>query len=556
MPWVSECWGFAIARDLTTASGQHLTGFLQNQIGFEDDQNAPHSHRSSVQWPFQRYTWTDHGVGQGDRVSYTISPVTKTAAGLSVDTVAAVTIGPVTVTSEGDGKIAGYFNRGILLSQFMASRLGAKWTKSDLVKLKTTLEQDDSDLRRFLMGQLGERLLSLLDQAKTGKWHVYGALYELEDDTLIARLQMLGQKAHLVLSNGSDTKKGSDGNAKAAAALGGVTDLHRRMLWSEGLGHNKFLVFAKSPSQPFLVWTGSTNCAMTGLCTQFNNGIEIEDAGLATVYLKQWKLLRDDRRIGRGGSDMHFGDALMTSNDQPKIGGRGSLGKWTAWFARTSAAQEMEAVTRLINGAQKAILFLMFEPGSNGLLQVIQARLSPASETYQPHLYVHGVVNTIKPTPGEDVHVELVARGTNNPFDLHVVEPEGISGSLGQWAAEVTRRDFLLGQGGVIGHAIIHSKMIVIDPFTNPTVITGSHNFSASASTKNDENLLIVQGNRALAERYAVNIMATYQHYRWRAYLQECAALHKTPWQGLKKADTWQKKYVAHDPELQFWLQH
>jgi len=45
MPWVSECWGFAIARDLTTASGQHLTGFLQNQIGFEDDQNAPHSHR-------------------------------------------------------------------------------------------------------------------------------------------------------------------------------------------------------------------------------------------------------------------------------------------------------------------------------------------------------------------------------------------------------------------------------------------------------------------------------------------------------------------------------
>jgi len=97
-----------------------------------------------------------------------------------VDTVAAVTIGPVTVTSEGNGKIAGYFNRGILLSQFMASRLGAKRTKSDLVKLKTTLEQDDSHLRRFLMGQLGERLLSLLDQAKKGKWHVYGALYELE----------------------------------------------------------------------------------------------------------------------------------------------------------------------------------------------------------------------------------------------------------------------------------------------------------------------------------------------------------------------------------------
>jgi phosphatidylserine/phosphatidylglycerophosphate/cardiolipin synthase-like enzyme len=126
---------------------------------------------------------------------------------------------------------------------------------------------------------------------------------------------------------------------------------------------------------------------------------------------------------------------------------------------------------------------------------------------------------------------------------------------LAGWAAEVTRQDFLLGSGGVIGHAIVHSKVIVIDPFTNPVVITGSHNFSQSASAKNDENLVIVRGNRALAERYAVNIMATYQHYRWRAYLKDCANKAISPWQGLMRDDSWQKRNLAMDPELRFWLQ-
>lgn len=553
MPRTQDCWGFAIHRDMTTAGGKHFSGLLHNRTGFEGDDNPPNSHKPSDQWPFQRYTWTDHGVNDGDTVTYTISPVMKTATGLDVDSNNKATVGPVKIASSGDGKIWAYFNRGVVLSQFMAKRLGPDWTKSDLAKLKKELEKNDNDLRKFLMGQLGKELVALLDQAKKGKWHVYAALYELDDDELIARLQNLGAKAHLVLSNGSKKKKGEDGNAQAAGELEGVVDLNRRMLWSEGLGHNKFVVFAKTASTPFMVWTGSTNWAMTGLCTQLNNGILIQDAALAKVYLKQWKLLRDDTRIGKGGKKMHFGEALMRSNDEPK---RDSGGKRTAWFTRTSAGQEMAAIADLINNhAKHAILFLMFEPGNAGLLQVIQARLSPAAETSNQELYIHGVVNTLKPAAqGEDVHVELVSRGSNTPFDLRVVQPEGVKRGLAQWAAEVTRQDFLMGQGGVIGHAIIHSKIIVIDPFTDPIIITGSHNFSTSASTKNDENLLIIKGNKALAERYAVNIMATYQHYRWRAYWQECAQKHKTPWDGLKKSDAWQKKDAAHDKELEFWV--
>jgi len=54
--------------------------------------------------------------------------------------------------------------------------------------------------------------------------------------------------------------------------------------------------------------------------------------------------------------------------------------------------------------------------------------------------------------------------------------------------------------------AIVHAKAIVIDPFSdNCAVITGSHNFSVSASERNDENLVIVRGNTKLAQAHAVH---------------------------------------------------
>jgi PLD-like domain len=556
LPRTDGCWGVAIWRDVKRASGETDADFIWNYTGFEGDPVTPGEHRRSSEWPFQRYTWTDHGVGQGDRVSYTLTPLLKSAQGLAPDTDAAASVGPLLVTAHATGGIYAYFNRGLLLSQFMTRRLPPHFTKADLVKLKKHLEHETDDLRAFLAGQLGARLIELLDDAKQNGWHVYAALYELDDDALIERLQALGKKAHVVLANGSKKKRGEDGNGRAAAELTGVVDLTRRMLWSEGLGHNKFLVLAQSPTKPLAVWTGSTNWATTGLCTQLNNGIVIEDDALAAVYLQQWQLLRDDHLVDSHGLERHFGPALTAANDEPKKISAGSK-HWTVWFTRTSAGQDLEAAMELINAAEEAILFLMFEPGASGLRQVVEARLSPASPHHDAGLYIHGVVNTLNPPkPGkkpQTVTVDLVSRGTDKSFGLKIVEPEGIH-DLPGWATEVTRRDFILGQGGVIGHAIVHSKVLVLDPFTRPVVITGSHNFSLPASNANDENLLIVKGNKTVAERYAVNIMSAYQHYRWRAYVRECAEQGRSPWRGLRKSADWQQKLAEHNRELTFWV--
>ena len=47
-------------------------------------------------------------------------------------------------------------------------------------------------------------------------------------------------------------------------------------------------------------------------------------------------------------------------------------------------------------------------------------------------------------------------------------------------------------------HAIAHNKIMIID---RNTLITGSFNFTKAAEEKNAENLLILKGNKPLADR-------------------------------------------------------
>ena len=91
------------------------------------------------------------------------------------------------------------------------------------------------------------------------------------------------------------------------------------------------------------------------------------------------------------------------------------------------------------------------------------------------------------------------------PDHYTVVQPQSVEVALGPWIAEVTRKDFL----SQVGHAIVHSKVLVIDALSQePIVVTGSHNFSAPASEKNDENLVIVRRHKQLSIAYATHVMS------------------------------------------------
>jgi len=171
-------------------------------------------------------------------------------------------------------------------------------------------------------------------------------------------------------------------------------------------------------------------------------------------------------------------------------------------------------------------------------------------------LYVRGVVNTIGTKKGDNeknvLDVSLVSSDRQfKPDQYRVVQPQGMGIGFGPWIGEVTRKDFL----SQVGHAIVHLKVLVIDPLSeNPTVVTGSHNFSKPASTRNDENLVIVRGHKQLAAAYAVHVMSVYQHYRYRSYIREMRAKGKSPWGFLEDKDLWEKKELETKKlEIDFW---
>lgn len=542
--------GFALQREwIAGGKPQGTIEWVLNRTGFEDQTAQPGETRPSGEWPFQRFFWTDHEVNTGDVVRYRVWPLLFDASGQPTfdearfpasNWTAAVSLQP-----QAGSRFECFFNRGLLMSQFMARYLQAN--RLSLKQLLSDLRQHQSKIRQFLAGELRVKLVNLLEEARLQQRSVYAALYELSDAELIDALCALGPKAEVILANGSDTS--GDGNIKARKKLNDaqvkVTD---RMLKSKGLGHNKFVVFCGANAKPAAVWTGSTNWAATGLCTQINNGIYVADAKLAGLYFEQWNALQQ--------AQSDFPAILVESNSKPrdlKVG----KAPVTVWFTRTKAGQDMGALKQIIYGAKEGILFLMFTPGKDGLDHTIAERLDKTSPFYDANLYIHGLISTIsspgaKPSTG-NAEVAIVARsGDPNRYTFNFSQPEGVKRTFAWWIEEVTRKDY---QSAFL-HAIVHSKILVVDPFgKEPVVVTGSHNFSAPASLKNDENFLIVRGNRALARSYAVHIKSVYDHYRWRAYLQEMEQKSLSPWRGLKRNDHWQNSEfrAATTRERQFW---
>jgi phosphatidylserine/phosphatidylglycerophosphate/cardiolipin synthase-like enzyme len=108
--------------------------------------------------------------------------------------------------------------------------------------------------------------------------------------------------------------------------------------------------------------------------------------------------------------------------------------------------------------------------------------------------------------------------------------------------------DFQFDEKLTVGRAIIHDKILVLDPTdpVNCTVAFGSHNLGNKASYSNDENLVIVRGHRPLALAYAAHVLDVFDHYRFRAVEAELAkktggsAATKTFDGFLDKTDGWQ----------------
>lgn len=538
--FIPGCRGFMLERARKTL-GKEKVEIVENRIGFKKDKPKSGDHEPSSKWPLQRFNWTDHAIDVGAEVRYRVTAMIEDGSGppLKKGEASDWSRWAKLTTDAGDG-FSCFFNRGLVLSQFVARYL----EKNHLTpaKFKKQLQESvDPEFRAFLEGDLGTRLMELLEDTQ-GDAELHAALYELGDSKLENAMIALASRLHVILANGSDAS--GDGNKAARLHLhdNGVSIIDR-LLKSKGLGHNKFLVLSDAAG-PRAVWTGSTNWSTTGLCTQVNNGLLIEDEAIARLYRQQWDRLKNASPPDTVPAG--FPATLIEANDKPHSFSIGAA-KVTVWFTRTSNGRDMDALREIINSANDSILFLMFTPGKAGLHMLAGQRAN------EKKMYVRGVVSTLGKDDGDKnvLDISLVSSDRKfKPDRYTVLQPQGIGVALGPWIAEVTRKTFQQ-----IGHAIVHSKILVIDPLSeHPVVVTGSHNFSEPASKKNDENLVIVRGHKKLAIAYATHVMSVYQHYRFRSYIREMLAQGKVPWSSLDDDDQWLKDELqSKAQEIRYW---
>ena len=66
----------------------------------------------------------------------------------------------------------------------------------------------------------------------------------------------------------------------------------------------------------------------------------------------------------------------------------------------------------------------------------------------------------------------------------------------------------------------VHTKFMLVDPLGgDPTVVTGSANFSEASTDTNDENMLVIRGDTRVADIYLGEFMRSFSHHAFREAL-------------------------------------
>jgi phosphatidylserine/phosphatidylglycerophosphate/cardiolipin synthase-like enzyme len=591
---LNGCLGFAVIR--VDSHGNQTV--LPAMASFPGQPSDPK--RTTAQAPVQKFWWKDLYAERGGSYTYRIVPMAGAPGALRpLAGVEPLVSNAVTITEKRPPFFKAYFNRGIVATQALSHALKGKPSKA---ALEPHILNPNDRIRKDLQGQLYQGVTSLLDRADSEGGTINAALYELNDPNgLEKRLQAADHgnpKSRTVILGNEQQAASEDADAENRQHLkdAGVTVIDR-ILRKGSIPHNKFMVLNRKGA-PAAVLTGSTNWTSTGLCTQTNNALVVESAKVAQRYIDYWNTLKADVEAADGDQRKLQSPAQRTwdhNANESSINAPVDLGSGVTveplFSPNTNhllknppkeTPNDMERIFELIAGAKQAVLFLAFDPGNNSILDAAGKALAA-----NPDLFVRGALTSPQRAgnfaaalhEGEEAGegeegrhgergatevavvgehgqprrkgsrpvVKKGARPTPEP-DYRAIPTGAVNkdDAFGAWEAELNK----------YGFAIIHNKIVVIDPFSdNCTVVTGSHNLGFRASHNNDDNLVVIRGHRGLAEAYACHVLDIYDHYAWRYWLKEYPKDFGKP---LATDDKWQARYIlgpnVKSPELRFWL--
>ena len=467
--------GFAIQRtDLTEGETLWLRGnktfpSIRPSTGIEDANSHEH--------PFQSFQWADYAAKPGYQYRYRVIPMYGTPGALTEKAATSVNIATEPLVGSTHDV---HFNRGAIASQAFNRRFPG-----------LTLDQAGAPAYAWLTRDLLPGVLDFIARARDSSFSLHAAIYELQWPEVLAAFKAAksaGADVQIIYHDLPDETGTANDVAIASAQIKAlcIPRVNAKLM------HNKFMVLSKN-GKPISVWTGSTNISRNALFGQLNVGHAIHERTLAQQFLAYWTELK--------------GDPL--SDD---------LKGWIEAQNVLPPADESSALTRI------------FSPHhGRGVFDWWIALASSAKPLFMT--FPFGIVKDFRPVFDKNDGVlrfamldKYVNGGTPASRAAAIADIERIRRfpNIGMALGNNIFVDWIDGwrkESAPLGVHVnwVHTKFMLIDPLGNkPVTLTGSANFSPTSVDTNDENMVLIRGDKRVADIYFGEFMRIFAHHRFR----------------------------------------
>ncbi|HZP35402.1 MAG TPA: phospholipase D-like domain-containing protein [Methylomirabilota bacterium] len=519
--------GFAVERtEYRTLARRSVVEkyFLRGIKRFEDKDKGlpPGTPVPTSEHPIQSFQWGDYTTRPSTAYTYRVVPVTGAPKKLTLRDDLAIAVDIRTEPLRGAVHSV-FFNRGAAGSQAYAREF------PDPVP---NTADPTAPQNAWLSRGLYEALVAFIGRARDATWGLRAALYEFHYDPV-------GRAFKAALDRRVDVKVLYDDPTYGEA--------NRAMIERVGLGrvcaprrvggdqkHNKFIVLLKE-GRAVEVWTGSTNISDGGIFGHSNVGHQVRSARVAGQFLEYWNALCNPIQPPPPGAPPFSetrtdpGTAALTARNAaatPTPTGRPASGTIAALFSPRPGATLQWYADRMAEARQVVCFMVAFT-----LAKPFEAFLGADSDV------LRFVLSDKRLTQGP-----LITR------DRDVVYAAGAKFDKGELPNFLEEK-----LTGLNRNLYIHDKFMLIDPLgDDPTVVTGSANFSPTSQTANDENMLVIRGDRRVADIYFGEFMRLFDHLYAR-YLARTIKEAKTaprPGSGYLRPDaSWVAAHFGNGPK-------
>ena len=473
--------GFAIQREDMT---EDETFWMKGMKTFQTVEPNPAAGEqfSSLVHPLQTFQWADYSAKPGYTYVYKVVAMTGNPSALQQRASASVTVTTENIVD--DHTI--HFNRGAAASQEYARRFQNK--------APSQVGQAAYD---WLSRGLVEGIVAFIERAKGAGFGLKGAFYEFQWPVVLTALhdaKTRGASVEIVFDD-IDNETGPHGDNEDAIKLAQLKAVCTPR--SNGtLMHNKFLVLTEK-NKPKALLFGSTNLTENGIYGHANCTHVVEDANLAAKYLEYFKKLKTDP-VTTGKSNPYKQWTItntpapaqtFTNGMAPVFSPRSNL-KALQWYGTLA-------------GSAKDALFMTFAFGMNTVFKTVYGQ--------QDQVLRVGLMEKEWNGKNKEAQIAAIRKIQALPNVVIAIGNRIPLNGFDRWLGEIDRIT------NPVNVHWIHLKFMLVDPLSNdPTVVTGSANFSDASTSTNDENMIVIKGNRRVADIYFGEYMRLYSHYSFR----------------------------------------